>query len=448
VLCRRVRVSVLKKSIVFLLLALAVIVLVSPGIVGRLAEQSMDENLDWAAAETQEIAITSRGFDRGWFSSEGQHRVEIRQGELRNSLLALTSDNGHDELPVLIIDTHIDHGLVPVTSIGRKKGSLVPGLGRAVSTLSLEFGDGESIELPGTIYSKVSLAGELESNLIMEPGSFQVDEESALWGDVDVAVTMSPTNSVLGFDGTIGDLSLISPFNELTLSDIEFEGEQRQTRFGIVVGDADLSVGTIAFPSDLGLAESGPWRIHTSADLEDDRLSANTSVDIEYLPVGEVGLTAVGLEASITDMDARSVANLSRLFDDFDSYGSGDALMVAATPDLHRLLASGFELDIKRFDLGTPDGAVAVRLNATVAPTDVDSFVLTSLLLAIDAQLDIAVPEPVFDYLAALEPQVATAAAMGFLQKRGDVYEMQALFTDGLLTINGAPMPIPLQSGN
>jgi len=35
-----------KKGFVILLLALAIIVLVSPGLVGRLAEESMDENLD------------------------------------------------------------------------------------------------------------------------------------------------------------------------------------------------------------------------------------------------------------------------------------------------------------------------------------------------------------------------------------------------------------------
>jgi hypothetical protein len=33
---------------------------------------------------------------------------------------------------------------------------------------------------------------------------------------------------------------------------------------------------------------------------------------------------------------------------------------------------------------------------------------------------------------------------MGFLQKNGDVYELAAKYKKGLLTVNGAPMPIPL----
>jgi hypothetical protein len=33
---------------------------------------------------------------------------------------------------------------------------------------------------------------------------------------------------------------------------------------------------------------------------------------------------------------------------------------------------------------------------------------------------------------------------MGFLKKNGDIYEMDAKLAKGLLTINGAPIPIPL----
>ena len=40
--------------------------------------------------------------------------------------------------------------------------------------------------------------------------------------------------------------------------------------------------------------------------------------------------------------------------------------------------------------------------------------------------------------------QAGAAVTMGFLKQNGDVYEMEAAYKKGLLTINGAPMPIPL----
>ena len=123
----------MKKSFVALLVALALIVMVSPGIVGRLAERSMEENLDWAAQESQELVVTSQGYDRGWFSSEGQHRVELKGGSLRDILQAYTRTENAGDIPALIIDTHLDHGLIPVASLSRDKGSLIgsgrPGIG-------------------------------------------------------------------------------------------------------------------------------------------------------------------------------------------------------------------------------------------------------------------------------------------------------------------------------
>ena len=45
----------------------------------------------------------------------------------------------------------------------------------------------------------------------------------------------------------------------------------------------------------------------------------------------------------------------------------------------------------------------------------------------------------------AMSPDVGRLVAMGALKKDGDFYEMKAEYAKGLLTVNGAPMPIPLQ---
>ncbi|NIL93968.1 MAG: DUF945 family protein [Woeseiaceae bacterium] len=438
----------MKKSFVLLLLVLAVIVLVSPRIVGRLAEQSMDENLNWATTETEELSITSLGFDRGWFSSEGQHRLEIRDGELRDSLLALVDDPGGSDLPVLIIDTHIDHGLVPVSSIGREKGSLAPGLGSAVSTLRLEFDSGETVDLPGTIYSKVGLTGELESNLVVMPGTLEIDNESAHWGNVDVVVTTNPSTNAVAFSGTIDDLAFVSASNEVGIGGISFDGEHEQTRFGFGVGDAELRIDKVSFPSEFGQSDTGPWRVASAASLVDGLVSARTSIDTEYVPFGELGPAAAGLEISFEGLDAGAVSRISETIDNFDSYGSGDMLMLAVEDDLRKLLATGLSMQIERLDLAMSAGKISATLDVDVAPTDVDRFVWASVFLALEAQLELSVPVELYDFLVTLDPQVSLAVGMGFLKQNGNVYEMEAALKDGLLTVNGAPMPIPLPGGN
>jgi hypothetical protein len=43
-----------------------------------------------------------------------------------------------------------------------------------------------------------------------------------------------------------------------------------------------------------------------------------------------------------------------------------------------------------------------------------------------------------------MDPQAGAIVALGYLKKQGDVYVMDAAFRNGLLTINGAPIPVPL----
>ncbi len=431
----------MKKSFVFLLLALALVVFVSPGIVGKLAEQSMDENLDWAANESREFTVTSQGFDRGWFSSEGRHRIELNDGDVRSVLNALFQDSGYSGIPALVIDTRIDHGLVPVSSMGREQGSLAPGLGSAISTLQVEFANGETVDLPGTVYSKVGLTGDLQSNLVVEPGTFDDGAETLHWGSVDALITMNAANGIVGFDGVVDSLVFASPDDDITLGAITFEGEQQGTRFGFSVGDAKVSVESISFPSEFGRTDAGPLNVTSVASLDGDLDTARSTFDIGPVPFGELGPSSFGFDASIINVDAASLARISDMVDDIDSYGSGDDLRLAVEDDLRTLFAKGFEVRVDRFNVAMPSGSVAATLDVTVEPTVIDQFVMTSVLLALDARLDLTVPVELFDLAATLNPEFNAAVGLGFLRLEGNQYRMQAEFSNGLLTVNGAPMP-------
>ena len=442
------RESHVKKGFVILLLVLAVIVLVSPGLVGRLAEESMDENLDWAATESPELTITSQGFDRGWFSSEGQHRVELRDGDMRDALLLLTANSDLDGLPTLIINTRIDHGLVPVTSMARENGTLLPGLGSAVSTLRLEFENGETVDVPGTIYSEVGLTGELRSNFIIEPGTFSDGDETAQWGDIDVLITTSPSTKVVGFKGTLDEVAFVSPYSEVTIGPLRFGGNQQRTRFGPYIGDAEFTIDKITMPASWGQDSMGPISFTSTAALDDDAMTARTTVLLDDLPFGDFGRARINMDVSVDDVDAEAIGNLTRALDGLGGYASDDEIWALMEDDFKQLLAAGFELRVVQLDVVLQPGTVSAVLNVKVDDTDPDTFVWTSALLALDATMDLSVPAELMDYAISLDPQVGAAVGMGFLRKNQDVYEMEAAFSDGLLTINGAPMPVPWLGGN
>jgi uncharacterized protein YdgA (DUF945 family) len=49
-----------------------------------------------------------------------------------------------------------------------------------------------------------------------------------------------------------------------------------------------------------------------------------------------------------------------------------------------------------------------------------------------------------FQLIEAAQPEVGAAVAMGVLVLDGDQYKMELEYAQGLATINGMPMPVPM----
>ena len=432
----------MKKGIVALLVLLAIIVLVSPALIGRLAEKQVDENLNWAAAESGELVVTSTGFDRGWFSSEGQHRVEIRGGRLQT---ALSNVAGDSELPVLVIDTHLDHGLVPVTSMTREKGSLAPGLGSAISTLSFEMPDGETVALPGTIFSKVALDGELQSSYVLDKGSYEQDGTSASWDDSVIDVTTDPSTGDVSFEGKVGTLSIEDDNSVVSIGNVAFSGNQAPTQFGFGVGDMSLELDTVSIATN-DMPAGGLKRLSVDATsrIDGSDISGHTKLVLEGQSIPQFGEVSVIADVTVEGADAEALGALQRSLEAMSGGGDPQVMLAGVEPDLKRLLAAGLELRFDQFDIALPMGTVMTRMDFKVAEEDPDTFDWSSLLLGTEASANVTVPEALVDMAIQMTPQASAVVGMGFLQKNGDVYEMEAEYAKGLLTINGAPMPIPM----
>ena len=433
----------MKKRFVALLIALALVVMISPGIVGRLAERSMDENLDWAANESQDVVVTSQGFDRGWFSSEGQHRVELKGGRFRDLVQAYAGAENIDEIPALIIDTHLDHGLIPVASMARDKGSLLPGLGSAVSTLRVEMADDEVLELPGTIFSTVGLAGRLRSNYVLEAGSYSQEDATAFWGATDIVVTTNPSSGAVGFKGDIESLAVDTLQETVEIKSIRFSGKQSPTPFGIRSGPLSFSFESIDYGSNMPGQIIGPFTFTSTSSVDGDRLDAHMTMLLKNAPFADMGTAGIAAELRIENADGRAIGNIQRAMQRMQDGTNSEALLASMETDAKRLLASGISLHIDQLDISLPQGLLTMEFDFEHPETDLGQFSWASVLLVMDASANISVPVELMDLITTMNPQAHAAIAMGFLRRKGNAYEMEASFENGLLTVNGAPMPLP-----
>lgn len=431
----------MKKGIVALLIILALVVFISPALVGRLAEQSVETQLEWAADENREIVITSNRFDRGWFSSEGQHRVSIGNSPAG---LTLKQDLGYEAdeaTPALIIDTRLDHGLIPVSSINREEGSLMPGLGRAVSTLSVEMPDGKVTKFPGAVYSTVGLDGGMTSRYFVEAGSM----DNMSWGAGDLKVEA---------DAGAREVSIVGGFDSFSFQDdddglialgtFDVSGDMTMTDYGYSVGDMAFSIDTINITSAENSVSMGPINMEADTELDGDRVNAKTSMDFAMAGMPPIGDIAWAVDMTLSGLDAGAAGRLQRAIEGAGDVQDPTMLYGMVEKDLLDIAARGFDMRIDKLDVSLPQGTVFTKLNMSLPESDRQSFSWSGALLALEADADIRIPVSLYEFATMMNPQANAMVAMGFLKKNGDNYEMAASYKKGLLTVNGAPVPIPM----
>ena len=420
---------------------LALVVIVSPGIIGKLAEQSVDENLSRAVDNSGDLVITSTGFDRGWFSSEGEHRIEIGEGSLRDTFMMLGGESG-DELPVLVINTRLDHGIIPVSSMSRDEGSLVPGLGSAISRMHLELASGEVVALPGTVYSNVGLGGDLDTRYELKEGSQKLDDGEVNWKPTTIEI-----NSASGgyeFRGDIGGATVSESGAVMTLGPVTFSGNQQPNAFGFYAGDLEASFDKISVDS-IGANSTSidTVSIAGTTRIEGDRAVNDGSFSIESLTVPGFGEVTYRMRAE-SNVDAAAFGRLMDALKDVPADQDSSMLFGSVEPQMKDLVAGGLDLNFPQFDVVLPGlGTVKSVMSVSIESQDADSFEWTSLLLKTKGSLDLRVPSMLVTWATSANPQASGLIAAGYLQKEGNEYVMEAKLDSGVLTINGAPTVIP-----
>jgi len=429
-----------KKGIVALIIALALIVLISPGIVGMLAEKSVDEQIERATAKNQDLVITAERFDRGWFSSQGRHRIELQNSNNAASVRDLLGLADHEPLPALIVDTNLNHGPIALASVGGEDGPLAPGLGNAVSTLSIEMPDGELVALPGTVNSSLTLAGDLSSNYAIPAGS----QDIAIWGDISIDFESKASNGAYAYDGLIESLNIDDKDGGVALSNLSFSGDLAMSEFDFAVGNVKLALDTMSFGSGATSSLSiGPVALDASSEINGDRIDtvSELSVTIDDIPnVGQVGLDT---KLAIEGVDGEALGRLVQRLESVQSSGNTADMLSGIENELLDVLAAGAKMRVEHMNIALPQGTIKSAMNIKVLESDSADFAWTSLLLALEADAQFEIPEIIANMAMMMAPEAGFVE--GFLKKNGDVYELEAAYKKGLLTVNGVPLPMPVQ---
>lgn len=418
-----------------LVLCLIALVLLSPGLVGHLAARHLDDNLRWVDAENEDIEITSLGFERRWFTSTARHRLVFKSAASTNGPAAV------------LINTELTHGLIPFAVGTSGERSFTPALATAVSTLLFEPASGESIDIPGSVYSRLSLLGNATFHYAAASGQRQAQGVTAEWEGADVRVSSSAAKRTLGLNGRIDPLRVTAPGAELRVSGVRFASERDAADYAFGVGHIELRLDDANVSAADGLsATAKALAFGIDSKLNRDTLHGVANLHVDELFAERLGSVDVDGELAFDGVDAATVSRTVQMIQHryADGGGGPDApLDGALLPTLQAMLQHGGRLELNRLDGVLNQGRL--RSSGFVewpAVAALDSFSWPSLILRTKARAQLEMDAELYTLLAERVPQISSLVALGVLQQSGQRYEMAVELNGGLLEVNGAPMPL------
>ena len=450
----------MKRWLVILLIAAALLLILSPGIIGRLAERGIDSSLTQVSIESEDVDIAKESFERGWFSSAGRHRVALRGGSLRELIVASYPADAPADEPALIIDTRLDHGLIPISSVRRDGGSLNPALANAVSTLEVDPGNGTLTPLPGKLYSFFGVGGNTSFRYLLNAGEEQIAAAVLRWSTVDLSFELSADGLGQTITAEIDALNADSPAVAAALDSLAFKWtyDDRPDTLGdgtLDIQIRDLAVtpgsGTDAASVPTGAVSVERFDLNGASRVRNDHLQAEGQFDLAVRDAEMFGDAQLGMEMQLQAVDARALDALLTTYRELDATDNADPLAMYSNPTLQRLLESlivgGGRLKIMNAVFRVDPGEARLNLTLDVNETQgEDRFSWPTVLLNSRGAVDARIAASLYDAMVQIDPHVRGALASGMLMKDGDQYVMNIEFDKGRLTINGAPMSLPIGS--
>lgn len=440
----------MKRWIVVLLVVLAVVVLISPGIIGRIAEQDLEESISRAGVETPEITISTESFDRGWFSSAGRHRIELTDRQKFPQMARFAGSSGYERMPALVLESRIDHGIVPIGSVTNDEVTLSPGIANLVSTMQLDPGNGELVDLPGRISTTIGLSGETDATLLIEQGRWTDGGNSIEWQGADLQFTLDRWGDLTRLEGFVAPLNFRAGYDGFASERIDVSLNHSRSAYELMVGSVHLHSGAVAATGSFG-SNFGYSSLTIDADnhIDDDRLSGSSSVDIADIGVPGVDAMDFGFDVSFEGLDARSFAALYAALEETVADGNPQNAFGAIYPsmdaEIQQFLSAGAQIRFDRLDIALPQGEIRSNMSFSLPPSgSSDAFSWPGVLLKLRASFSVQMPEAVFELAQSIQPEIGAAVAAGFLVKKGDTYKMDVEYAQGLATVNGMPVPVPM----
>lgn len=424
----------MKRWLVALLVVLAVLVLVSPGLIGQLAQENIEMGLSQAANEGGRATVTTEKYDKGWFTSEGRYRIVFEEGGVREALQA-----GEPGAPAIIVTTQVQHGLLPI-------GGFIPGIANAQSTAQIDSGTGELIDIPGVLRTHVGLGGDTTFNYHADKDSFVLGDGNEIdWDGADLEINTNADMTRVEVSGTILPLQMRADGNLMNVGTIIVRGQQQRVDYGLDVGSGSFDLDRLWARDIDGETSIQALHFDSTASVDEDGAALVFRSSVKDMDLPGMADLSYDVEISLARMDP---ATLGRILERLRGADAQTGMYPELEQDVLELLSLGAMINAPRVSVATPQGNLDAAISLEIDKQPAGSAPnWIGVLMASDATVQLSVPAMLVQFAQIASPEMAALMEMGLLIEDGDNYRMEARFKKGILTVNGAPLPLPLPTG-
>ncbi|MEO0996665.1 MAG: DUF945 family protein [Pseudomonadota bacterium] len=343
---------------------LAAALLLGPLLIGRFGDSVIERQLDRLAASSDMLAVTRDAGRSGWFSSETVHRIIVTDDAAVDLLRRALGGAPFADQPAVIVATARYHGPLPAGG--------GPGLQRTVSTLALDTGDGNRIELPGQLTTAVGFDGRMGAVLTLQEVTTTLAGGGRLdFAGADATMTGSLTAGKRDTEARFAGLALSSATGSLDVGRLTLTQSKQQTDHpAIFVGDGRFAWDGFSWtPADgtpVGIEDA---QLTTRSELTDGALDIDVEAVADRVQT-EVGERSFRAHLALAGLDPAAASDLVVMVQN----GDGDLTQLdpAGRERLldigERLAAGGARLRLDKLEIGTPDGLLRAAVSAGFEP--------------------------------------------------------------------------------
>lgn len=424
----------MKRLFVILLTLLAVIAALAPPLIGRGVAEQLPVMLDQWQAKLPNHTVIVIGHERHWFSSATEIRVIENEPQRYGVVSELAELIPFADQPAWMLNIEWAHGPIPLAAVSNADISLKPAWLRATIHVAADTGPSGRQTFPGLLKYQLGLLGKSTLHSALRTGQLadRFDDAEIRWQNIAGSLSANAAITRLSAELRSEPVSLTSPDGlnmsaksiDLTLA-ANTNSNPPGGKLQLDVGKAELRGRDFGLVLDtLGITgattlRAGKW----NSDLNLQTRGAQTPL----------GLMTMTIDAGL---DGMSHAWLQAQTSNVRSTDWQAQLLALANE------GANLEVTALRLQLGDSKELLAqAKWHARSGDTR-PAATLGELLLSSEASFDVRAPKKLTLQLMVLLDEQTRPIVISMLKTDADDYTVTAILRDGIITINGYPLPL------